>query len=148
MAEAFLQTATQAPQPMQAAASMARPRPSFGTGMALPSGAPPVFTETKPPAWMMRSNALRFTTRSLTGGKAFARQGSMVMVCAVIEMAHVKLAGGGAVVAAVRDAVDHQRAHAADAFAAIGVKGDRFLAFGDQPFVHHVEHFEERHVLA
>ena len=44
-----------------------RPRPSparhptFGTGIALPSGAPPVFTETNPPAWMMRSNALRST---------------------------------------------------------------------------------------
>src|ERR1051325_11087308 len=48
--------------------------------MLLPSGVPPVFTETKPPDWMMRSNALRFTTRSLIGGKAFARHGSIVIV--------------------------------------------------------------------
>ncbi len=50
MAEAFLQTATQAPQPMHAAASIADSAVGFGTGRALPSGAPPVLTETKPPA--------------------------------------------------------------------------------------------------
>ena len=42
MAEALGQAATQAPQPMQAAASMARSAFSLGIGMALPSGAPPV----------------------------------------------------------------------------------------------------------
>ena len=57
MALAFLQAATQAPQPMHAAASIARSASSLGTGSALASGAPPVFTETKPPAWMMRSKA-------------------------------------------------------------------------------------------
>src|SRR5687767_14009980 len=46
MAEAFLQAATQAPQAMQAAASMAVSWPGLGTGMALASGTPPVFTET------------------------------------------------------------------------------------------------------
>ncbi len=45
-ADAFLQAATQAPQPMQAAASMARSEMSFAIGMALPSGAPPQFTDT------------------------------------------------------------------------------------------------------
>src|SRR5258706_10307381 len=50
IAEAFLHAATHAPQPMQAAASIERSEASFGTGVALPSGAPPVFTETKPPA--------------------------------------------------------------------------------------------------
>ncbi len=64
---------------MQAAASKARSAFSFGTGMALPSGALPVATETKPPAWMIRSKALRSTARSLMTGKAFARQGSMVI---------------------------------------------------------------------
>ena len=44
IAEAFGQAATQAPQPMQAAASIACSASAFGTGMALPSGAPPVLT--------------------------------------------------------------------------------------------------------
>src|ERR1035437_6017763 len=64
MADAFLQTATQAPQPMQAAASIESSAAVLGTGSALPSGVPPVFTETKPPAWMMRSKGLRSVTRS------------------------------------------------------------------------------------
>src|SRR5215510_8000992 len=46
IAEAFLHAATQAPQPMQAASSKASSASSFGIGMALPSGAPPVETET------------------------------------------------------------------------------------------------------
>ena len=42
MAEAFGQAATHAPQPMHAAASIARSAFSFGIGIALASGAPPV----------------------------------------------------------------------------------------------------------
>src|SRR5947208_13825117 len=45
-AEALGQAATQAPQPMQAAASMARSAAGLGTGIALPSGALPLGTET------------------------------------------------------------------------------------------------------
>ncbi len=45
-ADAFLHAATHAPQPMHAAASMAASARSFGTGMALPSGALPVLTDT------------------------------------------------------------------------------------------------------
>ena len=78
MAEALGQAATQAPQPMQAAASMARSAFGFGTRIALPSGALPVDTETNPPAWMIRSKAPRSTIRSRSTGKAAARQGSMV----------------------------------------------------------------------
>ena len=44
-AAAFLHAATQAPHPMQAAASMARSDLSFGTGMALASCAPPIPAE-------------------------------------------------------------------------------------------------------
>ena len=54
--------------------------------MALPSGALPVDTEMKPPAWMIRSRALRSTTRSLTRGKAAARQGSMVRVSPSLKL--------------------------------------------------------------
>ena len=43
IAEAFLHAATQAPQPMQAAESMAASASAFGTRMALPSCAPPVW---------------------------------------------------------------------------------------------------------
>ena len=45
---------------------------------------------------MIRSKAPRSTTRSLMTGKAVARQGSMSMRVAVLEAAHVELAGGGA----------------------------------------------------
>src|SRR5207237_1174205 len=57
-ADAFLQAATHAPHPMQAAESIATSATSFGTGIALPSGAPPQLTDTYPPAAMIRSNAL------------------------------------------------------------------------------------------
>ena len=45
-ADAFLQAATHAPQPMQAAESIAASAMSRGTGMLLASGAPPVLIET------------------------------------------------------------------------------------------------------
>src|SRR5690606_11682606 len=61
MADPFLQAATQAPQPIQAAASMAISESSRGMGMALASGTPPVLTETYPPAWMILSKAVRST---------------------------------------------------------------------------------------
>ena len=49
-------------------------------GIALASGAVPVFTDTKPPAAMMRSNALRSVTRSHTTGKGAALHGSITIV--------------------------------------------------------------------
>jgi hypothetical protein len=75
-ADAFGHIATHAPQPMHAAASIARSDSGLGTGIALPSGAEPVGTEMKPPAAMILSNAARSTTRSLTIGNALARHGS------------------------------------------------------------------------
>ena len=80
IAEAFGQAATQAPHPMHSAAWKARSAFCFGTGAALASGAEPVLTEMKPPAWMIRSKLLRLTTRSLMIGKASARHGSTVIV--------------------------------------------------------------------
>ena len=50
----------------------------LGIGIALPSGAEPVLTETKPPACTMRSNAVRSTVRSLIIGNGFARHGSTI----------------------------------------------------------------------
>src|ERR1700741_1449586 len=81
MAEAFLQAATQAPQPIQVAELKASSAITLGIGISLASGTPPVFTETKPPACCILSNAERSTARSLITGNGAARQGSMVIVC-------------------------------------------------------------------
>ena len=62
---------------------------------------------------------------------------------AVVELAHVELAGGDALHGAVGMAVDVERAHAADAFAAVVVKYDGFFAFLYKLLVEHVEHLEE-----
>src|SRR5206468_7591977 len=79
-ADAFLQAATHAPQAIQAAAAKAASALSFSTGSELPSTALPVFTEIKPPAWMMRSNADRSVARSFITGKPVALQGSTTIV--------------------------------------------------------------------
>jgi hypothetical protein len=50
MADAFGQAAAQAPQPMQAAASMARSAAGFGIKIEFASGAEPARAEMKPPA--------------------------------------------------------------------------------------------------
>src|SRR5207249_5607979 len=70
MAAAFGHAATQAPQPMHVAASKARSASSLRTRMALASGAEPVGALMKPPAWTIRSKALRSTIRSLMTGNA------------------------------------------------------------------------------
>src|SRR5579863_294179 len=81
IAEAFLQAATQAPQPMQVAELKASSAITFGIGISFASGTPPVFTDTNPPACCILSNDERSTTRSFITGNGPARQGSMVMVC-------------------------------------------------------------------
>ncbi len=63
------------------------------------------------------------------------------------EFAHVELAGGGGLFRAVGHSVDLHRAHAADAFAAIVVKGDRLLAFGNEALIHDVHHFQKGGVI-
>lgn len=62
---------------------------------------------------------------------------------AVVELAHVQLAGGDALYGAVGVSVDVERAHAADAFAAVRVKHYGFLALFDELLVEHVKGFEE-----
>ena len=74
IADAFGHAATHAPQPMHAAASIARSASCFGTGIEFASGADPVRAEMKPPAWMIRSSALRSTTKSLITGNVLARE--------------------------------------------------------------------------
>src|SRR5207344_1248699 len=63
----------------------------------------------------------------------------------VFEMPHVELASSGATVTAMGNAVDHQRAHTTDAFPAVRVEGNRVLTFGQEIFVHDVQHFKEGH---
>ena len=60
----------------------------------------------------------------------------------------MELADGRAAYRAVRDAVDHHPARAADPLAAVVLERDWLLATPDQLFVDHVEHFEERHIGA
>ena len=67
---------------------------------------------------------------------------------AVPEASHVQLARRRRLRRAVRHAVDHQAAGAADPLAAVVVERDRQLALADQPLVQHVEHLEERHLRA
>ena len=76
LAAPFGQAATQAPQPMHSAASIAASATGLGIGIRLASGAPPVGAVMKPPASMMRSNAARSHIRSLMIGNAAERHGS------------------------------------------------------------------------
>src|SRR5262249_19825817 len=65
---------------------------------------------------------------------------------AILELAHVELADGRTAIGPVRDAVDDEAAHPADAFAAVRVECDRILALLDEALVDDVEHLEKRHV--
>ena len=65
---------------MQAAAAKDLSALSFSTATAFASTALPVFTEIKPPACIILSNADRSVTRSFITGNAFARQGSTTIV--------------------------------------------------------------------
>ena len=67
---------------------------------------------------------------------------------AAAEHAHVQLARGGAALRTVGLTVDHQRARATDALAAVVVEDDRILALLDQPLVEDVEQLEERRLVA
>jgi hypothetical protein len=62
---------------------------------------------------------------------------------AVLEDAHVQLAGRDRLLWAVGDAVDHQPAHAADALATVVVEGHRLLVAVDQLLVEQVEHLQK-----
>ena len=74
------QAATQAPQPMHSAESIAASATGLGTGMRFASGAPPVGAVIKPPASIIRSNADRSTIKSLIIGNDAARHGSITIV--------------------------------------------------------------------
>jgi hypothetical protein len=58
----------------------------------------------------------------------------------------MELAGGG-LLRPVRHAVDHQTAHATDAFTAVTVERNGILTTQSQPLVEHIQHLQERHVF-
>ena len=62
---------------------------------------------------------------------------------AILEPPHVQLAQGSLLVRTVGGAVDHRAAHAANTLAAVVVEGDGFQALDGEPFVEHVDHFQE-----
>src|SRR6186713_325593 len=80
IAEEFLHAATQAPQPIHAAAAKEVSAFSLSTGSEFASTAFPVFTEIKPPACIILSNEVLSTIRSLITGNAFALHGSTTIV--------------------------------------------------------------------
>src|SRR6266481_4980113 len=88
---------------------------------------------------MMRSNADRSTTRSLTTGNASARHGSSVKASPSLKK---RMWSWHTVVYPV----DQEAARAADALTTIVLEGYRFLAALDQSLVQDVQHLEERHV--
>ena len=65
---------------------------------------------------------------------------------AVLELAHVDLAGRSGRAGTVCASVDMQRAHAADTFTAVMVECHRLLAFVYKVVVENVEHLKERGV--
>ena len=146
IAEPFGHAATHAPQPMHAAASIARSACSFGTVTSFASGAEPLFAVMKPPAAITLSNARAIDAQILQHRERRRAPRLDPDLVVVLVEPHVELARRGALVAAVRTAVDHQRAHAADAFAAIVIERDRLFALRDQLLVEDVEHLEERRV--
>ena len=79
--------------------------------------------------------------------KCFGAPRLEIELVAVLEVAHMELAEGSAGDGAVRHAIDHAAAHAADAFAAIVVERHRVFALRDQILIQDVEHLEKRHVL-
>lgn len=80
-------------------------------------------------------------------GKGFGTPGLDGDGLTVFKVAHMELAGGGFFFGTVWDAVDGKGAHPADAFAAIVIKSEGFLAFGDEVLAEEVEHFEEGRIL-
>lgn len=75
----------------------------------------------------------------------FGTPGLNPNVVAIMELAHVELAGGDAVVVTMRATVDIESAHAADAFAAVVVEAHGMgNAVVDELLVQDVEHLKER----
>ena len=101
----------------------------------------------KPPDWMMRSKALRSTTRSLITGNALERQGSTWSTSPSLKWRMWSWQTVVPRMRPVRLAVDHEAARAADPLAAVVLEGDRLLAALGELLVEDVQHLEEGGVL-
>lgn len=147
MAEPFLQAATQAPQPMQVAQSMASSASVLGMRMALASWGACAYADVAAGCLdLVEGGAVYHAV--LDDGEGCGAPGFNGDDVAVVEAAHVELAGGSAGFGlAVGRTVDVERAHTADAFAAVVVEDEGFFAFADEFFVEDVEHLEERGVV-
>jgi hypothetical protein len=60
----------------------------------------------------------------------------------------MELAQGGLFLRTMGYAVDHSPTHAADAFTAVVIESDWLKSFESEPFIQHVDHFQERTVGA
>ena len=127
-ADAFLHAATQAPQPMQAAAVHRQVGDVLGDrDRVAVRRAAAVHRDVA----AGRDDAVEraaIDDEILDDGERLGAPRLDRDRVAVLEAAHVELADGRAAVGPVGDAVDDEAAHAADAFAAIGVERDRVLA--------------------
>ena len=145
-AEALGQAATHAPQPMQAAASIAASASRLAMRVALASGALPVGARDVAARGDDAIQRAAVDDQVAHDGKARARQGSSHSSSPSRKLRRCSWHTVVRAPRAVRDAVDHEAARAADALAAIALERDRLAALAREALVQHVEHLEERHV--
>ncbi len=143
IAELFGQPATQAPQPMHSAASMAYSASGLRNQNGITVGNPAGVAGGIAAGLDDRVEGTAINDQVLDDREGTGSPRLDEDAIAVLEGAHVQLADGGTILAAMRHAVDHLRAHTADTFAAVVIEGDRVLAFLDQLFVDIVEHLQE-----
>ena len=124
-AAAFGQEATQAPQPMQAAASMARSASGLGTRIAFASAALPVRVDDVAARGddAVEGGAIDDEVAQHRERRRAPRLEPERV--AVLEVPHVQLAHGRVAERAVGLAVDEEAAHAADALAAVASRTRR-----------------------
>ena len=148
MAELFGQAATQAPQPMQAAASMAWSASTLGTGHGVAVGRVAGVGADVATSLDDAVKGAAVDHQVFHHGERPAAPGLDDQGLAVFKTPHVQLTRGGFVLGAVGLAVDDNTARATNAFATIVVKGDGLFAFFQQTLVDDVQHFQERHLGA
>ena len=143
-AEPFGHWATQAPQPMHAAASMARSAIGLGIGVSVRLRGAAGRDRDEAAGLDDAVEGAAVDHQVLDHREGLGAPGLEVELVAVLEVAHVELADGGAGLRPVRLAVDHEAAGAADPLAAVVLEGDRLLAALGELLVEDVEHLEER----
>jgi hypothetical protein len=143
------QAATQAPQPMQVAASNARSASSFGAGTECASGADPALTRDEAAGLDDPVERGAVDDQVLDDREGPRAPRLDVDRGPIGERPHVQLARGGRDrgSATVGGTVDDDATHATDALAAVVVERHRLLALDGEVLVEQVEHLEEGHVF-